>query len=103
MSKLSGIGKYELQSIVQILKTCPRIEEAILFGSRAKGNYSEGSDIDISLKGNRIELNDVLNLLVKLDDLYLPYKIDLIIYDRIKEQALKEHIDRVGISLFSLE
>jgi predicted nucleotidyltransferase len=99
-SKLIGIDKYELQNIVHILKKCAKIEEVILFGSRAKGNFSEGSDIDIALKGKDIELNDVLNLSVELDDLYLPYKIDLIIYERIKEQALKDHIDRVGISLY---
>jgi predicted nucleotidyltransferase len=95
-----GIDHEELQNIVQIIKKCAKIEEAILFGSRAKGNYSDGSDIDIALKGNRVRLNDMLNLSIELDDLELPYKFDLVIYSRIKEQTLKDHIDRVGISLF---
>ena len=101
-NNLIGIDKGELRSIVRIIKKCAKIEEAILFGSRAKGNFSKGSDLDIALKGTNIELNDILNLLIELDDLYLPYKIDLIIYKRIKEDALIEHIDRVGITLFKI-
>jgi len=45
-------------------------------------------------------LNDVLNLSLEIDELFLPYKFDLIIFDRIREKALVEHINRVGIVLF---
>ena len=47
--------------------------------------------------------NDIINLSVELDELDLPYKIDLVIYERIQEKALKEHIDSVGILLFKRE
>ena len=94
-----GINHSDLERIVRIMENSPKIEDAILFGSRAKGTFSNGSDIDIALKGNGLLLNDVLDLSIELDDLYLPYKFDLIIYDRIKEEALKDHLIRVGISL----
>ena len=94
-----GLSKNDLESIVRIIKKNPKIEDAVLFGSRAKGTFSDGSDIDIALKGKEILLNDVLDLSIELEELYLPYKFDLIIYDRIKEEALKDHINRVGISL----
>ncbi|MBN2637466.1 MAG: nucleotidyltransferase domain-containing protein [Bacteroidales bacterium] len=71
----------------------------MLFGSRAKGNYNRGSDIDLTIKGDNLTLNDVLDLSIDLDDLMLPYKFDLIIYDRIKEKDLIDHILRVGIPL----
>ncbi|MBI9064426.1 MAG: nucleotidyltransferase domain-containing protein [Marinilabiliaceae bacterium] len=94
-----GISSNDLERIIRIIKKCPKIEDAILFGSRAKGTFSNGSDIDIALKGKDILLNDILDLSIELDELYLPYKFDLIIYDRIKEDALKDHINRIGISL----
>lgn len=84
---------------MRIIQKSPNIQDAILFGSRAKGTFSPGSDIDIALKGKDIVLNDVLDLKTALEELNLPYKFDLVIYDRITEEALKEHITRVGISL----
>ena len=94
-----GLSNSDIENIIRIIKKCPKIYDVVLFGSRAKGTYSNGSDIDIALKGDNILLNDVLDLSIELDELLLPYKFDLIIFDRIKEEALKEHINRVGISL----
>ncbi len=36
------------QEILKILEDCATIDEVIIYGSRAKGNFKEGSDIDIS-------------------------------------------------------
>jgi predicted nucleotidyltransferase len=94
-----GLSINDLESIRKVIKSFPKIEDAILFGSRAKGTYSNGSDIDIALKGGNMLLNDMLDLSIKLDELLLPYKFDLVIYDRITESALIDHINRVGISL----
>ncbi len=94
-----GLNINDLESIRRVIKSFPKIEDAVLFGSRAKGTYSNGSDIDIALKGGNMLLNDMLDLSIKLDELLLPYKFDLIIYDRITESALIDHINRVGISL----
>ena len=101
MSKILkvGLSSNDLERIIRIIKKCPKIKDAILFGSRAKGTFSNGSDIDIALKGKDILLNDILDLSIELDELYLPYKFDLVIYDRIKEDALKDHINTIGISL----
>ncbi len=94
-----GLNINDLESIRRVIKSFPKIEDAVLFGSRAKGTYSNGSDIDIALKGGNILLNDMLDLSNALEELLLPYKFDLIIYDRITESALIDHINRVGISL----
>ena len=95
-----GIDKSDIKNIVAILKENNKVQKIILFGSRAKSTHSNGSDIDIALKGNNLNTNDVLSLSVELDELDLPYKIDLVIYDRIEEKSLKEHIDRAGAVLF---
>ena len=74
----------------------PEISKVILYGSRAKGNYKEGSDIDLSLIGEGINLPLLHRIETELDDLLLPYKIDLNIYEKIKNEALRGHIERVG-------
>ncbi len=98
----TGLNISEIESILSILKKYPKITDAILFGSRAKGNFSNGSDIDIALKGEDLVLNDLLDISTEFDELPLPYKFDLVLYHRIKEIALIEHIDRIGISFFTL-
>ena len=74
-----------------------------MFGSRAKGTFSNGSDIDIALKGNNLTLKDILEATAEAEKLLLPYKLDLVLYARINEPALIEHIDRVGVVLFKRE
>ena len=71
----------------------------ILFGSRAKGNFREGSDIDIALKGEETTHDQRDEILRKYDALFIPWKLDLVVYRSIKEPNLREHIDRVGIKL----
>lgn len=95
-----GLSESDIYSIISLLARNARIMEVVLFGSRAKGNYSVGSDIDLAIKGHGLELNDLTNAMIEIEELYLPYRFDLIIYNNIKEIALIEHIDRCGISLY---
>ena len=96
-----GLEQHNIDGIVSVLEQHPKVDKAFVFGSRAKGNYREASDIDMAIKGQNLNYNDVLTLGVKLDEMELPYKIDLLDYHTIKEPALKEHIDRVGIEFYS--
>ena len=98
-SPIAGIEEKYAREIVHLFHDIPEIQEAILFGSRAKGNYREGSDIDIALKGERLNLEHRRQLQESYEALYLPWKLDLILYESINEPAVKEHIDRVGIAL----
>ncbi|SFE82063.1 Nucleotidyltransferase domain-containing protein [Thermophagus xiamenensis] len=75
------------------------VEGVILFGSRAKGTFKEGSDIDIALIGDKLNMTSLRKIELELDELSLPYHLDVVIYKNIKEQALKEHIDRVGVRI----
>lgn len=99
LKQKTGLLQTELKEILSVFGSHNRISKVILFGSRAKGTHSNGSDIDLAIKGNNLTINDILDISIELDDLSLPYKFDLIIYDRITEPALKEHIDSVGIHL----
>lgn len=95
-----GLPKLDLDRILTVLKKNESISEIILFGSRAKGNFSLGSDVDIALKGKCLNLEDILDTTLALENLFLPYKFDIVLYERINENALIEHIKRVGITLF---
>lgn len=92
-----GLKEETIKAINSVFASYPQIEKAVIFGSRAKGNYREGSDIDICLFGN-IDFVLLQNIEISLDALNLPYTIDLVVYDNIQNEALKEHVDRVGVS-----
>ena len=82
--------------IRQTLAQYPQIEQAILYGSRAKGNYKPGSDIDLTLKGAQLDMGLLGDIEQSLDDLLLPYEIDLSLYAQLNHAELTAHIDRVG-------
>jgi predicted nucleotidyltransferase len=92
----TGLSQSDVQSIQEALRRFPKVSEAILYGSRAKGNYRPGSDIDLALKGNELSHHDLLDIELALDELLLPYKIDLSLRHQIDNPQLIEHIDRAG-------
>ncbi|MGV3558270.1 nucleotidyltransferase domain-containing protein [Larkinella arboricola] len=96
-----GLSDEQVKAITEILARHPRLEQAILFGSRAKNTHRPGSDMDIALKGSGLHFDDLLNVSIALDELWLPIRFDLVLYDRIREPALLEQIDRTGKVLLS--
>ena len=95
-----GLQKSEIDKIKLLFSTYPDIHKVILYGSRAKGNYRNDSDIDLTLLGTNISLSRLFELESALDDLLLPYKIDLSIYEKINNPELVDHISRVGKVLY---
>ena len=75
------------------------MREAVLFGSRAKGNYKKGSDIDIAVKGP-VEKDALAQLMMAFDESLLPYLVDVVVYANLENEALREHIDRVGVRIY---
>ncbi|MDY0254745.1 MAG: nucleotidyltransferase domain-containing protein [Tenuifilaceae bacterium] len=95
-----GLKESHIQQIQSIFAEYSAIEKAIIYGSRAKGNYRKGSDIDLTLVGPTLDLNLLLKIENKLDDLLLPYNIDLSILHKIENLDLIEHIERVGLIFY---
>jgi uncharacterized protein len=91
-----GLRKEIIEKVTRIFAQYDKVEEVILFGSRAKGNFKPGSDIDLTLKGKGINLKLLNKISLELDDLLLPYTFDLSIYNHIKQPDLIDHIVRVG-------
>jgi predicted nucleotidyltransferase len=103
MSKVNtrtGLKPSDEKAIVEVVSSNSNAEGLILYGSRAKGTFRNGSDIDLVLKGDKLTLSDKFAIENELDDLMLPYKIDLALLHHISDEGLLEHISRVGIVLF---
>ena len=94
-----GLSDTHLKAITDVLAGNKRIEQVILFGSRAKGTHRPGSDVDMALKGRDLKHNDLLDVSNALDELWLPIRFDLILYDRVKEPALLDQINQFGKEL----
>lgn len=96
-----GLPPSAIQKICAVLHRYPQVEQAILYGSRAKGNYKNGSDIDLTLRGGEdLTLNVIYKILNDLDDSFLPYTIDLSIFNNISDPDVIEHIQRVGVTFY---
>lgn len=92
-----GITDKSYQHLINAISSYPEIEQVLVFGSRAKGNYKNGSDVDLAIKGKHCNDTIVLNLSALLNEaLPVPYKFDVVLYEGISHAPLKEHIDRVG-------
>lgn len=91
-----GLSEATIKRIHDIFDQYPVIDQVIIYGSRAKGHDKIGSDIDLTLCGDRITHQDFLEIFRKLDELSIPYTIDLSIFTRIDNPDLKAHIQRVG-------
>jgi len=96
-----GLEENIIEKITRILEEQPKVDKAYIFGSRAKGNYRPDSDIDIALKGYDLTVEDVLKMSGAIDKLKIGYEVDLVDYESIKEKALRDHVDRVGMEFYS--
>jgi len=91
-----GLSTRSLHLLRSLLATYPQIRQATLYGSRAKGSYREGSDIDIALDAPEMSFGELLQLVNQVDDLMLPWEVDLTLMNHIDNPELLEHIARVG-------
>ena len=95
-----GLPDRTLNTLYSIFRKYPGVKQVILYGSRAKGNYRSGSDIDMTLKtDNTFTRTDLLRIAGDFDDSDMPYLVDLSIYNDLSNPDLKAHIDRVGKAL----
>lgn len=96
-----GLKEEVIQQVQRVFSHYPQIQQAILYGSRAMDTHKVGSDIDLSLKGENLDLHLLSQLDDELDELLLPYTFDISIFDDISNSDLIDHIARVGILFYS--
>jgi uncharacterized protein len=100
ISSHCGLSEAAIEKIRGVLQTIPAIEKATLYGSRAKGNFREGSDVDLTLSGQDLTYPMLASVDSRLDDLMLPYTFDISIFSQIDNNDLIDHIRRVGIDFY---
>lgn len=96
----TGLGATTLTRIAKVLASFPQVEQAVLYGSRAMGRHKPGSDIDLTLVGPELTASLVGDIEQALDDLLLPYEIDLSAHHLLKHPELEAHIARVGLVIY---
>jgi len=97
-----GLSEKITNILIEFFEKFPEMEEVKIYGSRAKGNYRKGSDIDIVLYGN-IEYSLLSKISYGIEQLPTPYKFDVIDYNTISNDNLKEHVDKVGKTFYKRE
>lgn len=96
---LFGLLPEDMQKLRRVFASHPHIEQGVLYGSRAQGQHSPGSDIDITLVGD-VTWQELQQIEQELDDLLLPYQIDLSLKQHMQNPDLLAHIERVGRCLY---
>ncbi len=99
IERITGLSGEVLSMIGNVIFSIPSVSDAVIYGSRAKGTWKKFSDIDISLKGSNVTHEDMTDIMLRLDDLDIPYIVDINRFSAISNIHLIEHINRVGISI----
>src|SRR2546421_564134 len=100
MSAQHGLSAESMLKISKIFARYPKLEKAVLYGSRAKGTARQGSDIDLVLFGSELDQATLDKIADALDDLLLPYQFDISLFFRISNADLLDHIKRVGVTFY---
>lgn len=95
----TGLSPREIELIAGVFRNRPGVTRVDLFGSRARGRFKPGSDVDLALRGNLDPLQAEL-IALDLDELPLPYKFDVLTYDSINVPELRDEIDREGVAIY---
>ena len=93
---ISSIPKPNSQRLLELIRSHPHVQNVVLYGSRRLGRQRAGSDIDLCLEAPSMELGELLELGAELDDLLLPWQIDLQLRHLISHKGLVAHIERAG-------
>ncbi len=97
---IHGLSAATVKRICEVLAQHPEVEKAVLYGSRANGSHRPGSDIDLTILGDGLSHALLTRIGNDLDDLLLPYQIDLSLFSSLTHPSLLEHIGRVGFALY---
>lgn len=91
-----GLSLQDIEKISGVLRLHSEVEKAIVYGSRALGSFQSASDIDLTLIGCNLTLDHLLRIGGEFDDLMLPYRIDLSLFQGIEDPSVIEHIQTHG-------
>lgn len=95
-----GLSEQVIAELHSVFNRYKNVRKVLIFGSRAKGNYRAGSDIDLAVMGDGIDCSQISDICLRIEDLGLLYKVDVIDYNKYKNTPIGEHVARVGKSFY---
>ncbi len=95
-----GLKDRHRAAILAILAAVSQVERAVLFGSRAIGTFTNTSDVDIALFGSDLTVDILVKVIAEMSNLSIPQEVDILLYDKITNPKLLEHIDRYGKEIY---
>jgi predicted nucleotidyltransferase len=98
-----GLKESVVKNIENIITDFTQVKTVIIYGSRGKGNFKPGSDIDLTFIGDNLTSTLLNKISLRIDDLFLPYTFDLSVFDHIDNEDLIEHIRRAGKIFYQCE
>ncbi len=98
-----GLTERDIITLKTIFKKYPEVKSVYIFGSRAKGNYKPGSDIDLAIMNEAVSARTLSNLNSDFSESSLPYTVDLVNFTSLKHPEFIAHIERVGLVFYSQE
>ena len=96
-----GLTDEALARMEGVFAKFPAVNQVLLYGSRAKGNYRPGSDIDLTFLGDGVDEKLMSQIEAELEELLLPYQFDLSIFSKITHPELIDHIQRLAKVCYS--
>lgn len=100
MINLTALDNITSDRLNSIFRSYEQVNEVILYGSRAKGNNHERSDIDLAIRNSNIDRHTLGKIKLQIDNSNIPYLVDLQIVENIRNSKLLEHIQNIGIVIY---
>ena len=94
-----GLSEETLDKLTGVVRKHSAVKNMVLYGSRATGRFKPYSDIDLTLIGDTLTRDDLIHIWLEIDDLNLPYEVDLSIFTEIDHPGLIKEIESHGVSL----
>lgn len=96
-----GLTEAQLEETLRVIASVENLKHAVLFGSRAIGNYKEASDVDIAIDGEGVDVMVASHLKYLLEEeTFLPFFFDVVAIPTLEDKGLLEHIRTEGVQLW---
>jgi len=92
-----GLSERALNSLRAYFAGVLEVEQVILYGSRARGDHHKGSDIDFMLIGSSITPRLLSKMDMEIDDLLLPWFIQITDRKEIRDALFLEVVEKEGV------
>lgn len=97
------MSQQNIEALRNAISCTKSVHEAVVYGSRARGDNTPFSDIDIALKGDNITSKDLTQIYFMIEDLLIPYTVDLCVVSEIQNERLVQNIQKEGKVLYSVK